>query len=85
MNAPTPRERTRPAELLIMSGVLAIFVGLVVLMSNRDLLLALIFLGIGLIVALVVLAMLALAVQPDFAEKSDLEEQDRDQDGPQGH
>lgn len=85
MNAPTPRERTRPAELLIMSGVLAIFVGLVVLMSTRDVLLALIFLGIGFIVALVVLAMLALAVQPDFAEKSDLEEQDRDQDGPQGH
>lgn len=85
MNAPAPRDRTRPAELLIISGVLAIFVGLVVLMSTREILLSLIFLVIAFIVALVVLAMLALAVQPDFAEKSDLDEQDREQGGPRGH
>lgn len=85
MNAPAPRDRTRPAELLIISGVLAIFVGLVVLMSTREVFLALIFLVIAFIVALVVLAMLALAVQPDYAEKSDLDEQDREQGGPKGH
>lgn len=85
MNAPAPRDRTRPAELLIISGVLAIFVGLVVLMSTREIVLSLIFLVIAFIVALVVLAMLALAVQPDFAEKSDLDEQDREQGGRRGH
>ena len=61
MTSPAPRDRTRPAELIIISGVLSIFVGLVVL------------------------AMLALAVQPDYAEKSDLDEQDREQGGPKGH
>ncbi|MGX5681728.1 hypothetical protein [Schumannella luteola] len=85
MNAPAPRDRTRPAELLIISGVLAIFVGLVVLMSTREIVLSLIFLVIAFIVALVVLAMLALAVRPDFAEKSDIDEQDREQGGRRGH
>lgn len=85
MTSPAPRDRTRPAELLIISGVLAIFVGLVVLMSTREVLLALIFLVIGFIVSLVVLAMLALAVQPDTAEKSDIDEQDREQGGRRGH
>lgn len=85
MNTPARRERTRPVELLLMSGVIAIFVALVVLMSTRELMLALIFLGVAFIVALVVLAMLALAVQPDQAEQSDIEEQDREQGGRRGH
>ncbi len=81
MSAPSRRDRTRPAELLVISGVLAIFVGLVVLMSTREVLLALIFLVIAFIVALVVLAMLSLAVQPDNAEKLDILEQDDEQRG----
>jgi uncharacterized membrane protein HdeD (DUF308 family) len=85
VTTPSPRDRTRPAELLIISGVLSIFVGLVVLMSTREVLLSLIFLVIAFIVSLVVLAMLALAVQPDSAEKIDLDEQDREQGGRRGH
>jgi uncharacterized membrane protein HdeD (DUF308 family) len=85
VTTPAPRDRTRPAELLIISGVLAIFVGLVVLMSTREILLALIFLVIAFIVSLVVLAMLALAVQPDTAEQIDIDEQDREQGGRRGH
>ena len=42
---PSRRARTRPAELLGLSGVLALFVGLTVLMSTRDVVLALIFLA----------------------------------------
>jgi uncharacterized membrane protein HdeD (DUF308 family) len=81
MSTPSRRDRTRPAELLIISGVLAIFVALVVLMSTRGILLSLIFLAISFIVALVVLAMLSLAVQPDSAEKLDILEQDDEQRG----
>ena len=72
MTEPTRRERTRPLELLGLSAVLAIFTGLVVLMSTRDIVLALIFAGIAFIVALVVLAMLALAVRPTGDEQLDL-------------
>ena len=72
-------------ELLLISGVLAIFIGLVVLMSTRQVVLALIFLGVAFIVALVVLAMLALAVRPTGDEQLDIDEQDRDQGGRRGH
>lgn len=74
---PPLRERLRPLELLVISAVLGIFAGLVVLMATRELVLALIFLGVAFIVALVVLAMLALAVAPDLEEQSDLAEQDQ--------
>lgn len=77
MSKPSRRDRTRPLELLGLSGVLGLFAGLVVFMSTRELVLALIFLGIAFIVSLVVLAMLSLAVQPTGEEKSDLAEQDR--------
>ena len=77
MSGPTIRERFRPLELLVFSGIVAVFVGLVVLMSTRDLTLALIFLGIAFIASLVTLAMLALSSKPDGAERSDLDEQDR--------
>jgi protein-S-isoprenylcysteine O-methyltransferase Ste14 len=85
MTTPSRRERSRPLELVGLSAVLALFAGLVVFMSTRELVLALIFLGIAFIVALVVLAMLALAVRPTGEEQLDLDEQDRGQDGPKGH
>ncbi|CAN5360349.1 hypothetical protein BH10ACT7_BH10ACT7_15780 [soil metagenome] len=77
MSKPSRRDRTRPVELLGLSAVLGLFAGLVVFMSTRELVLALIFFGIAFIVSLVVLAMLSLAVQPTGEEKSDLAEQDR--------
>jgi type IV secretory pathway VirB3-like protein len=61
MNAPTRRDRLRPVELLGISAIIAVFVGLVVLMSTRQLNLAVIFLCIAFIVVVVVLAMLQLA------------------------
>lgn len=79
MTAPAKRDRTRPAELILISAGLAIFAGLVVLMSTRQPILALIFLGIAFIVCLVVLAMLALAVQPTGEEKQDILDQDAEQ------
>ncbi|CAN5174775.1 hypothetical protein BH11ACT4_BH11ACT4_09870 [soil metagenome] len=73
---PPLRERLRPLELLGISAALGIFAGLVVLMATREIVLALVFLGIAFIAALVVLAMLALAVAPDLEEQNDLAEQD---------
>ncbi len=64
MTAPDRRARTRPLELLVLSGVLAAFAGLVVFMSTKALLLSLIALGGAFIVALVVFAMIALAMSP---------------------
>ena len=77
MTEPSRKDRTRPAELLILSGGIAVFVGLIVLMSTRQWILALIFAGVGFILTLVVLAMLALAVRPDGEEQLDLDDQDR--------
>ena len=79
MTEPSRRDRTRPVELLGLAAVFGVFAGLVVLMSTREVVLALIFAGIGFIVSLVVLAMLALAMRPTGDEKLDLDEQDRSQ------
>lgn len=84
MSEPARRDRTRPLELLGLSGAFGLFTGLVVLLSTRDLVLALIFAGVAFIVGLVVLAMLALAVRPSGEEQLDLREQD-EQQGLEGH
>jgi hypothetical protein len=84
MTEPSRRDRTRPIELLALAGGFAVFAGLVVLLSTRDIMLSLIFAGVAFIVGLVVLAMLALATRPTGDEELDLREQD-DQQGPQGH
>lgn len=86
MSAPRRNDRTRPVELLVLSGILGLFAGLVVFMSTREIVLALVFLGIAFIVSLVGLAMLSLAVQPNGDEKIDLAEQDDEQGKqPPGH
>ena len=84
MSTPTPsrRDRFRPLELLGLSFVAAIFIGLVVLMSSRQPTLALIFAGVTFIVTLVGLAMLAMVAEPDSEERRDLDEQNR---GTSGH
>jgi hypothetical protein len=60
---------------------MAVFTGLIALMSTRDIILSLIFLGVAFVVVLVVLAMLVLAVRPDGEELTDLDEQNH----PEGH
>ncbi|MFZ4896617.1 hypothetical protein ACL9RL_19430 [Plantibacter sp. Mn2098] len=82
MTKPNRDDVLRPVELLILSGVMGVFTGLVVLMSTRDLMFGVIGLGVAFIVSLIVLAMLALAVKPDLEEKRDLDEQDRGTDEP---
>jgi bacteriorhodopsin len=60
MTTPTRRDRLRPVELLGISAVIAVVVGLVVLMSTREVTLSLVFFGVGFIVVVVVMAMLQL-------------------------
>jgi hypothetical protein len=62
---PSRRDRTRPAELLGLSAVLATVLGLVVFAATRQFVLALEFFGIGFIGSVVVMAMLLLAVTPN--------------------
>ena len=80
-SAPTRREKLRPLEFLVMAAIIAVFVGLVVFGSTRQLELALVFFGVAFIVSLVVIAMLALAVKPDDAEQQDLDEQNHEHGG----
>jgi predicted lysophospholipase L1 biosynthesis ABC-type transport system permease subunit len=80
---PSRQDRLRPLELVVMAAVIAVFIGLVVLFSSRDVELAVIFFGVAFVVSLVVIAMLALAVKPGDAEKLDLTQQDDEAGG--GH
>ncbi|MGL4339273.1 MAG: hypothetical protein ACRCSP_02440 [Rhodoglobus sp.] len=80
MNKPSRKDRTRPFELLVLSVVLGAFVGFVVLMATREIVLAFIFFCVSCIVSLVALAMLSLAAQATGAEKIDLAEQDDEYD-----
>jgi uncharacterized membrane protein YkgB len=72
MNAPSRRDRLRPLELLLIAGIIAVFIGLVVLGSTREPILAIVFFGIAFIVTIVTLALLALSMKADEAEKLDL-------------
>lgn len=76
-HTPSLRDRFRPLELLGLSAVVAVFVGLIVLLSARSPQLAVIFGGIAFIVSLVGFAMLALSSTPTGEERTDLDEQDR--------
>jgi len=72
---PTWRERARPAEVLGLAAVLAAFVGVGVLFSTRNLLLAVEFFGAAFVVSVVVCATLLLAISKPEPPS----------DGPSGH
>lgn len=82
MVTPSRKDRLRPLELVGLSFVLALFAGIVVFVSARDIVLSGIGLGIAFIVSLVGLAMLTLTMKPNRDELDDIEEQNR---GDRGH
>jgi type IV secretory pathway VirB3-like protein len=84
MTNPSRRDRLRPVELLGISAIVAVFVGLVVLMSTRELNLSVIFLCIAFIVVIVVLAMLQLASTSD-QDDNDMLGGHKDQSGGDGN
>ncbi len=77
MTKPSLRDRLRPLELLGLSGGVALFIGVVVAATTRDIALGAIFLGVAFIASLVLLATLAITGRPDDAERHDLDDQDR--------
>lgn len=77
MTEPTRRERTRPVELLGLSAVIGVAIGIITYFATHTLLLAAEFAGVAFIVTLVVFAMLLLAISPRRG--------DDDSDGPPGH
>lgn len=77
MQNPSLRDRLRPLELLMISAVIGLFVGLVILLVSRELWLAGIGFGVAFILSVMLIALLALSAKPNAAEKIDLEEQDR--------
>lgn len=72
---PSLRDRVKPVEFLGIAAVLGVFTGVIVLMSTREPILALVFFGVAFIVTLVVVAMFALGSKPDDEERRDLAEQ----------
>ena len=91
---PTRKEILKPVELIVISVILALFVGIVVLLSTRQPLLAAIFFGIAFIVSLVVTAMFTLTFKPNESEVEELAGDDEGGTepprpylgpGPQGH
>jgi hypothetical protein len=81
---PTRSEILKPVELVGISAAMGLFVGLTILLATRNWALSSIALGITFIIALVVIAMLALGMKPDAAEKSDIDEQNQGGEKP-GH
>ena len=74
MNQPSKRDRLKPVELLVLSGVMGLFVGLVVLLATRELVLSAIFFGVAFIVALVVTAMFSLSIKPNEFEQHEIDD-----------
>ncbi|CAB4892267.1 MAG: hypothetical protein F2808_02395 [Actinobacteria bacterium] len=72
----TRRDRMRPFELIAVALVVGIFVGLVVLMSTRNLTESAIWLGITFIVVLVLAATVVLMIRPGAQELTDMKERD---------
>lgn len=67
----------KPAELIGIAVVIAVFVGLIAILSTREPMLALIGAGVAFIVTLIVLAMFTLSLKQSDNEKIDIREQDQ--------
>ncbi|SMG45665.1 hypothetical protein [Agreia pratensis] len=82
MTQPSKRDVFKPVELIVLSAVMALFVGLTVLLSTRNPLLAVIFFGVAFIVVLVVIAMMVLTFKPNKDEQTELDDEELP---PSGH
>ena len=70
------RDRMRPFELVGVALIVGMFIGLVVLMSTRDLTVSAVWLGVGFIAMLVISATVVLMIKPRKDELADIEELD---------
>ncbi|MCD2440899.1 hypothetical protein LQ757_01295 [Agromyces sp. SYSU K20354] len=70
---PSRRDVLRPVEYVGGAAIAAVFTGVVVLFTTRDLTLTLIIAGIAFIAVLVVLALLAMAMKPNADETAEID------------
>ena len=70
---PTRRQQLKPFEYLAFAAVAGVFAGLVVLLSVRDVVLALVFFGVAFIFTLLLTATLMLAIKPKGRSAADLD------------
>lgn len=70
---PTRRQQLKPFEYLAFAGIAGIFVGLVVMLTVRDVVLALIFFGVAFIGTLLTTATLMLAIKPRGRKAANLD------------
>ncbi|QUW17966.1 ABC transporter ATP-binding protein [Agrococcus sp. Marseille-Q4369] len=73
---PTRKQQLKPFEYLAFAGAAGLFIGLIVFMTVRDVVLALIFGGVGFILTLLLTATLMLAVKPKGRSSADLDKRD---------
>ena len=73
---PTRKQRLKPFEYLAFAGAAGLFIGLIVFMTVRDVVLALVFGGVGFILTLLLTATLMLAVKPKGRSSADLDKRD---------
>ncbi|MBX3067080.1 MAG: hypothetical protein KF867_01660 [Cryobacterium sp.] len=85
LNEPSLRERLRPAELVGLSATIGVFTGLVILLTTREWLFAVIGFGVAFIAGAVTIALLALYEKPNSSELQDLADQDRSAKGKFDH
>ena len=70
---PSRRDVLRPIEYVAGAAIAAIFTGLVVTVTARDITLGLIIAGIAFIVVLVTLALLSMAIKPNAEETAEID------------
>jgi hypothetical protein len=85
MTKPSRKDVMRPYEYLAIAAGIALFSGIVIFATTRDLVIAGVGLGIIFIITLMSLALLALAMKPSDSELNDLAAQSRNDDGPSAH
>ncbi|SIO01454.1 hypothetical protein [Agromyces cerinus] len=70
---PSRRDMLRPIEYVGGAAIAAVFTGVVVLVTARDLTLALIVAGIAFIAVLMTLALLSMAIKPNAEETAEID------------
>lgn len=73
---PSRRQKLKPFEYLVFAGAAGVFIGAIVMMTVRDLTLALVCGGIGFIATLLLTATLMLSIKPKGRSAADLDKRE---------
>ena len=80
MAAKKTAQTMAPMEFVAISGVLALFAGLIVLMVTRDLISAVIAAGLAFVLSIIAIAMLLLAMTPNATPEGQRDKPDSGND-----